>query len=159
MRLFLIAFLLINNSVFAQDTLLNHIRRNVGEMFQTENVCTNIYEALKNTDYEGNNMLLGYHGAASIGMARHVANPFKKMSYLNDGKELLDRSIEQDNQNVELRFLRLTIQANLPGFLGYNANKESDKGFVMNNLEGTNDEAFRNRVRTFVKKAEEEGKL
>lgn len=159
MKVVMFAMILMCNSAVAQDTLLNHIRRNVSEMFQTENVCVSILEALERNDYGEDNLLLGYHGAASIGMARHAANPFKKMSYLNEGKELLDRSIERDAQNVELRFLRLTIQANLPSFLGYSDNKESDKAFVLTNLEGTNDDAFRNRVRAFVKRAEEEGKL
>ena len=159
MRALLAILTLCSTSVHAQDTLLNHVRKNVGEMFKTEAVCTSIYEVFESTDYKDDNMLLGYHGATLIGMTRHDGNVFKKMSYFNDGKKLLEKSIDVDHDNVELRFLRLTIQTHMPSFLGYSENKESDKAFVLNHLEETKSESFKTKVRNFIKHAEEQGKL
>ncbi len=159
MRALLAIFLLCSTTVVAQDTLLNFVRQNVGEMFKTEEVCLNIYNAFEQTDYQDNNLLLGYHGAALLGMARHAPNVFKKMSFFSDGKELLEKSIDMDHDNVELRFLRLTIQTNIPSFLGYSDSKESDKAFVLNHLEEAKSETFKTKVRNFIKHAEEQGKL
>lgn len=159
MRALLAILLLCSTSVVAQDTLLNHVRKNVGEMFKTEEICVKIYEAFERTDYKDDNLLLGYHGATLIGMARHDSNVFKKMSFFNDGKELLEKSIDMDHDNMELRFLRLTIQTHMPSFLGYSENKESDKAFVLNHLEETKSESFKTKVRNFIKHAEENGKL
>lgn len=143
----------------AQDTLLTHVRQNVGEMFKTEVVCLNLYDAFEKTDCSTDNLLVGYHGAVLLGMARHDANVFKKMGYFNDGKELLEKSIKTEPENIELRFLRLTIQTNIPSFLGYSESKESDKKFVVSHLEEAPSEEFKKRVRGFIKHAEEQGKL
>ena len=159
MRALLAFFLLFSSAAFAQDTLLNHVRNNTREMFSTESVCLNIYNAFEQTDYQEENLLLGYHGATLLGMARHDPNPFKKMSHFSDGKKLLEKAISRDSNNLELRFLRLTIQTYMPSFLGYDESKESDKAFLLNNLNAANNETFASSVRDFIAQAEKQGKL
>lgn len=144
----------------AQDTLLMSIRKHVGEVFKTETVCKQHFDAFeKSSASDKNNLLLGYHGAVILGMARHDANVFRKMEYFKAGKEKLEKAISVDPKNVELRFLRLTIQTNMPSFLGYSENKEADKAFVISNLDTAPSEEFKKRVRGFIKHAEEQGKL
>ena len=135
------------------------VRQNVGEMFKTEEICTRLYQQFEITDITTDNLLVGYKGAVLLGMARHHPNPFKKMGFFSDGKELLENAIAIDSENLELRFLRLTIQTNIPSFLGYDSDKENDKAFVLNHIEKAKSEAFKTKVRNFIKLAEEEGKL
>jgi hypothetical protein len=40
---------------------------------------------------------------------------------------MLERAIQSDPQNIELRYLRLAIQTSIPAFLNYNKNIDSDK--------------------------------
>lgn len=159
MRALLIIFTLWSTTAVAQNQLLADIRQNIGEVFKTDTVCTKMYEMFEKTDISSNNLLLGYKGAVQLGMARHIPNVFKKMGYFNDGKGNLEKSIENDPENIELRFLRLTIQTHLPPFLGYSDNKGNDKTFVLANLESASSEDFKKRVRGFIKNAEEQGKL
>ena len=35
------------------------------------------------------------------------------------GKNHLKKCIKADNENIEIRYLRFTIQTNVPAFLGY----------------------------------------
>lgn len=118
-----------------------------------------MYEAFENTDISKNNLLLGYKGAVELGMARHDPNVFKKMGYFNDGKKNMEKSIENDPENIELRFLRLTIQTYLPAFLGYDGSKEGDKAFVLRNLDAVPNDGFKTKVRNFIRHAEQQGKL
>jgi hypothetical protein len=60
-----------------------------------------------------------YLGAAKALMAEVVSNPYSKLSYFNDGKELIDEAINMDPKNAELRYLRFMIQQNTPDFLNY----------------------------------------
>ncbi len=160
MRALLLTILILwSTAAVAQDQLLASIRQNIGEVFKTDTVCMKMYEAFEKTDISKSNLLLGYKGAVELGMARHDPNVFKKMGYFNDGKENLEKSIEKDPANIELRFLRLTIQTYLPAFLGYGESKEKDKAFVLANLEKAPSEDFKKRVKGFIKHAEEEGKL
>jgi len=159
MRALLIIFILWSTTAVAQEELLANVRQNIGEVFKTDTVCMKMHETFEKTDISGSNLLLGYKGAVEMGVGRHHPNVFKKMGYFSDGKENLEKAIEKDPKNIELRFLRLTIQTNLPGFLGYGESKEIDKLFVLENLESAPSKDFRKRVRGFIKKAEEQGKL
>jgi len=48
------------------------------------------------------------------------------------GHELLENAIKEDPNNTEFRFLRLMIQENAPGFLGYNDSEEGDSEYIRN---------------------------
>ena len=159
MRALLIIFILWSTTAVAQEELLANVRLNIGEVFKTDTVCMKMYETFEKTDISGSNLLLGYKGAVEMGVGRHHPNVFKKMGFFNDGKKKLEQSIENDPKNLELRFLRLTIQTNLPSFLGYGDKKEIDKAFVLAELEKAHSEDFKKRVRGFIKKAKEQGKL
>lgn len=74
---------------------------------------------------------LGYKGAAHMMMAKHVVNPFSKMSHFNKGKKIFSRAIERSPRNLELRFLRFAVQSEAPGFLGYRESLEEDKRMLV----------------------------
>ncbi len=78
------------------------------------------------SDKKNEPLFLGYHGASQMMMAKHVGNPFKKLSYFNKGKDMYTAAINADPRNVELRFLRFSVQAEAPGFLKLQA--ESRRG-------------------------------
>jgi hypothetical protein len=84
-------------------------------------------------------------------MAKYVSNPISKLSKFNEGKSLLEKCIEKDGKNVELHFLRFTVQSNAPKFLGYNSSLLLDKNFLLNALPTVNDKQLKNIVITFLK--------
>lgn len=88
----------------------------------------------------------GYKGATSMIGAEHVFNPITKLNRFNKGKKLLEKAVRNDVNNLELRYLRLTIQTNLPKFLGYSNAVEIDKQLIIKNLETTKDIDLKNRV-------------
>lgn len=76
--------------------------------------------------------LLGYIGALHIARSRH-APLLDRMSFLRKGTEILEAAIKRKPNHLELIFLRLTIQVNLPGIMGYKNNIDADKEFVFSN--------------------------
>ena len=159
MRFLALTLLLWANSASGQDDLLMKIRMNIGEVFKTDTVCFRMNDEFEKTDVSKSSLLLGYKGAVELGMARHEPNVFKKMGYFGDGKDHLEQSIKNAPESIELRFLRLTIQTHMPTFLGYGSEKESDKAFVLENLDSAHSEDFKKRVLNFISQAEKEGKL
>lgn len=113
------------------DLILKDVRENMQYGFKDEKVCNQLYDKVKNIK-NPETVLKGYIGAVYIARSRCVPL-FDKMATLRKGEELLDGAIKTEPENVELIFLRLSIQLNLPGFLGYNDNIETDKKFVFNN--------------------------
>ena len=75
-----------------------------------------------------------YKGAYTMMKAKYVNSPFKKYAYFNEGKALIEKAIEQAPNNVEIRYLRVTLQVNLPKFLNYYENINNDIDFVLTNL-------------------------
>lgn len=77
---------------------------------------------------------IAYKGAYTMMKAKYVSSPFKKYAYFNEGKTLIEKAIEQAPKNLEIRYLRATLQANLPKFLNYYENINDDIDFVLTNL-------------------------
>lgn len=107
-------------------------------------------EFLEKLAPEQGDVALGYKGAVTMVMAKHVFSPYKKLSWFNSGKALLEKAISNSPQQVELRYLRLTIQCNTPSFLSYNGNIRSDISFMINALADINDKDLRSRITKYL---------
>lgn len=73
--------------------------------------------------------------------AKSAFNPYRKLSAFNAGRKKLDSLIVKNKTNIELRYLRHSIQERVPGFLGYNENLEEDVLFMQTNLSSMVDSA------------------
>lgn len=143
----------------AQNTLLNDARKAVVSIFQDEQASREMSARFEGVNVKGQPLLMGYKGAVVMAEGRHSANPFVKLSTFNEGRALLDSAIVHDPSSVELRFLRLSIQVNVPKLLGYSGQIAEDRRFIDRNLASVKSEDFRQRVINFIAKAEEQGKL
>lgn len=97
-----------------------------------------------------NNTLIGYKGALTMIMAKHTMNPFKKLDCFNTGKSLLEQALIKEPNNVELRYLRFSIQCNAPAFLDYNSQRESDKVFLLKQANIIKDADLKGRMIHFL---------
>lgn len=98
----------------------------------------------------------GYYGANKMVLAKFAFWPNTKYSLFIEGKNLLESAIGIDQKNIELIYLRYSIQLNSPDFLGYNQNKESDKKFLVSKVRLISDKDLKERITRFLI---EEGKL
>lgn len=97
-----------------------------------------------------NAVLNGYKGANLMISAKYVFNPVRKLSRFNKGKVQMEHAIEREPKNLELRYLRFTIQTNLPVFLGYSGNIIKDKEFLISHLATVSDVDLRNRIVAYL---------
>ena len=118
---------------------LNEIRTLYKESVNSKKACEKLIE-ISVSDETNSSLISGYKGCATIIMAKYFSNPFTKMSHFKNGKNILEKAIGADENNIELRFLRFTVQTSTPAFLGYNHNLEMDKAAVNINV-------FRNRYK------------
>ena len=95
-------------------------------------------------------LLTGYKGAAIMMEANHVFNPITKLSRFKKGKGLIENAIKKDISNLELRYIRLTIQTNVPSFLGYSNAIEADKKIIIQQLSELKDKDLRNRIVNYL---------
>lgn len=143
--LFLIFFLLFLNGC-AQD--MNRIRIYYQKAATDKAVCQ--YLIINLSDGETTNVELAYLGALETIWAKYINNPFSKLSTFNEGKEKIETAIKKDSNNVEIRYLRLTVQKNAPTILGYNDAIKTDELFLENNLHKVSSKDLRKMIKNLL---------
>ncbi len=112
------------------------------------------FDELELVDEPISPLTLGYKGMASLLRARDSLWPHLKFHHFVRGRELLERAIARAPENVELRFLRYTVQLNAPVFLNYRMNLEQDKAqlltAVVQNDASNIDADLRDRILEFM---------
>ena len=120
--------------------------------FKDNSEKTNL-EIITKTTGQSDPVLKAYNGLATMRKAEHTYNPYKKLSYFNKGKDKLETAIKTKPKNAEIRFIRLSAQLNLPDFLNYNKQIDSDFEMVyraLKNEELSESNAFNNNVIGFL---------
>lgn len=143
-------FLFLYNICYAAQPTMSQLRQLFEKSTKEESYCQQMIELLE-TYNEKMPLFYGYLGSAKVLMAEHSFNPLQKLSYFNDGKQILEKAISVDPNNLELRFLRYSIQNNAPFFLNYNDMLEVDREFLINNMEKVNDPELKNIVTKYLK--------
>lgn len=102
---------------------------------------------------EQNNLpaIQGYQAMLFMFQAKKSWNPYHKFNYFNKGRNLLEQLINQNQSNIELRFLRLCIQVNLPAILNYD-NRNSDLKYLKENINELDDKDLSKRIESFLSK-------
>jgi len=93
----------------------------------------------------------GYQSVVWFLWADYYINPIQKWKCFKKGKENLEKLIVANKENVELRFLRLTIQENLPALLGYSDNKKEDKEFIFNRINNISDNDLKIKIVQYLR--------
>ncbi|UIR56684.1 hypothetical protein LZQ00_02445 [Sphingobacterium sp. SRCM116780] len=128
----LMFFLMISSQVTAQELNLLKIRKEYSLAVKDEEICENnlnLLRAQAKTSTEK-----GYLAVYEMVHGKHSVNPFRKMSQFKKGKNLLQSLIKQDPSNVELRFIRWSVQAHAPSILDYHDDISHDKQFMIAHL-------------------------
>ena len=100
--------------------------------------CNNLGEKLTSIEDNTSILIKGYEGCFYFIKCKFINNPIEKLICFRKGKKLLETAIKEDPKSVELKFLRYSIQKNLPRFLSYHDNLERDLNFVNANITNIN---------------------
>jgi hypothetical protein len=114
--------------------LLNEIRLLYKQASENESVVPILLEKLQASATQQKAVLLGYRGAVFALQGKYAWMPFSKLSFLQDALATLHKAIQQDPENVEIRFLRLTVEKNIPMFLGMAIHLTEDKDKILENI-------------------------
>lgn len=112
----------------AQNIDLDFMRLNYGKVVSDKELCSILIEELKTE--KNNPVFLAYYGALQTIWANHTLNPISKLSTFNKGKKNLEKAVEMASDDIEIRFIRLSVQKNAPTFLGYHQHIEADEAFI-----------------------------
>jgi hypothetical protein len=115
--------------------------------------CAQLIEILDGYNENNHPLFAGYKACATMVMAKHVWNPASKYSYFTSGRQLLEKSIASDPRNAELIFLRFGIQTNLPSFLNYRKDINTDKAFLISSAPYLSDPDLKAAIISYLLKS------
>ena len=94
---------------------------------------------------------LAYLGGYQTIWANHVFNPLSKLATFKKGKNNIELAISKEPENVEIRYIRFSVQKNAPSFLGYNNNLKEDRDFLVKNKKNINSDFVQKNIETLLK--------
>lgn len=105
-------------------------------------------------DYKAQDALVLGYKAASEAIKARDASMLNKLTYVQQAAQTFEQAVALDPTNAEIRFLRFSVESNLPAFLGLSKHVEEDKAFLLTAAlqhprSGLDEEAFRT-VRGFL---------
>ena len=92
----------------------------------------------------------GYHAAFKMVQASHELFPWAKIMVFEEGKRLMEKQVGRAPANLEIRFLRLSIQLNAPSLLGYTQHIKADQQFLSQHFPDCTDPDLRHVLNTFL---------
>ena len=141
---FFFVFILANSQEIEQIRLQYPLAEN------SEEITSQLEEELSPVTSGNNPILLAYQGAVKTLKASFAKRVREKKEYFKEGVELIESALEADPDNIEIRYIRLTVQENSPKFLKYNDNITVDKEFILENYSTITSPSIKTVIQGFV---------
>lgn len=149
-HLSIIALLCFPKTLSSQVLSLAEIRTEFPKAVKEEESCSGLYKKMLRGSDTSDAVWMAYHGTITATMAKYTLNPFRKLQYFKDGKILLEKSIAKDSKNIEIRFLRFTVQDHCPFFLDYHQELETDKKYILDNLQNASSPRLKKAIVNYI---------
>ena len=140
--------LLMNVSFKNSD--LNEVRASYSKAVLDKKLCEKMIEELE-LSKQKSAIALAYLGAYQTIWANHVFNPLSKLATFKKGKNNIELAISKEPENVEIRYIRFSVQKNAPSFLRYNSHLKEDRDFLVKNKKNINSDLLQKNIETLLK--------
>ena len=78
-----------------------------------------------------NALIIAYVGTLEALKAKHSWNPYNKIKYVAQSWSTMKIAVDKESDNLEIRFMRFSIQHYTPAFLGYSKDLEEDRKVIV----------------------------
>jgi hypothetical protein len=116
----------LTNLVLANVPSPKVIRKQLLVALEDKKLTDSLYNILS-AEQNKSALNICYLGVVQALKAKHAWNPYYKVKYLNDAEKTLQTAVSHDPENMEIRFMRFSIEHNVPGFLGYTKHLVADR--------------------------------
>lgn len=118
---------------------------------KSKKAAQTLWKLLEKQDRHAPAIVTGYKGAARMMQAKYAFSPISKYTHFKNGRELIEQALKKEPKNIEVRYLRYTIQTNLPSFLGYKDQIRGDREFLIDQLKTITDQKLKHNIQQYIK--------
>ncbi|WP_443944709.1 hypothetical protein ACJVDH_17590 [Pedobacter sp. AW1-32] len=83
-------------------------------------------------------LITAYTGTLEALKAKHAWNPYTKIKYVSRSLKTMKKAIEMDSENMEIRFMRFSIEHFTPSFLGFSKELAEDREEIVKHYQQQN---------------------
>jgi len=117
----------------AQDVELNKLRKAFHKAVVDESESKD-FHSLFSTIKGSSATIDAYQATSEAMLARVLWNPFSKLEQVKKYDSKIEKAVEEAPDDLEIRFLRMSIEYNLPSFFGMKKHLEEDLAVILSNL-------------------------
>ena len=121
------------------------MRQQLMQALNSSKLTDSLYNKLSQSP-DKSPVTIGYLGALQALKARYAWDPYSKLKYLNACEKTFAKAVTADPHNIEIRFLRFSVEHNVPRWLGYTKHLTADREemitLIKNEPDHPNDKAF-----------------
>ncbi|HEY8401491.1 MAG TPA: hypothetical protein VIK89_09530 [Cytophagaceae bacterium] len=122
-----LASLIANGQLSLQD-----IRKEYVEAAEDKKKADKFHERLSNNDNQ-TGILQAYRAAAEALLGKHAFFVTRKVAYVKRSLRMFEEAVRKDPENIEIRYLRFSIEHHLPAFLGMSDHLQEDVQHIVKN--------------------------
>lgn len=99
-------------------------------------------------------VIRAYRAAATIIVSKSLKGK-QRTDLFKEGTSMLEKTVKEQSDDLEIRLIRLSVQEHLPKFLNYNKNIDDDAQFIKNNLSKIKDKELLNYVNSYISQSKQ----
>jgi len=126
---------LISYIILTADVNIAEVRQLYKDADLSEQNAIVLLEKLETITKSDDKVLVAYKGAVTSITSKYEKGAKLKKGVFKNGVSLVEYAVLSDSENIEIRFVRLSVQQNSPKFLKYNKEIEEDKKYILNNFD------------------------
>ncbi|TCD10724.1 hypothetical protein EZ449_07490 [Pedobacter frigidisoli] len=104
---------------------------------ENSKLTDSIYDKLNKLPNK-NALVTAYCGTLEALKAKHSWNPYNKIKYVKVSLKTMQKAINMDKENMEIRFMRFSIEHFTPGFLGFSKDLTVDRKEIVKHYQNNN---------------------
>lgn len=136
----------------AQD--LEKTRVQYPEAVNSSEVASNLDTEFSEMSDSVKPVLVAYKGAVLTLKAKFAKGRSDKKEFFKEGVSMIESAVKADASNIEIRYIRMSVQENSPRFLGYHKNIEEDKEFILKNYTNVSSKELKTVIKNFALESE-----
>ncbi len=146
MRLILLFIFIVSATAAIANPDITELRELYYKAAMSKKSWKQLSKLLSPVDTKSPAVLVCYRGVSDMMEAKYLVSPWSKLKSFRSGKRLIEEAVRRDNKNPEIRFLRYSVQTNLPSFLDYKDDIASDRLFLIANVGKIKDKVLKNNI-------------
>ena len=136
--------------LFLVSPRLSEVRKKYVVAVNDKEVAFQLNEELSKINKQDEKVLVAYKGSVLTLMAKFANSTKEKKTFFKEGATLLEYAVSEDPNNIEIRYIRLSVQENAPKVVGYRKNKEEDKQYILDYFSEVSSNELKGLIKGFV---------